>query len=156
MNGNSASDLFGQAVSMPDTNTMAVGSLAGAGYVKIFNNFSIALPVSLTLFTGQPKAQANVLQWTTASEENNAFFLLQHSTDGVHFATLTRINSLAPEGNSQTDLHYSFEHAQPGAGHHYYRLEQEDIDQRAMKFSQVVHLYRGHTGSTLAVYPNPP
>lgn len=161
INGESPADFFGEAVSMPDINTIAIGGTLNdgggtdAGHVRIFNDFPFALPVTLSAFRGELKPQSNLLEWITSSEQHNAFFNVQHSTDGFTFSTLAKISSQAQDGNSQTAINYTVEHQEPTSGHHYYRLEQVDLDGTATLLSQVIHLYRGHTGSTFAVYPNP-
>jgi hypothetical protein len=161
INGEAAINYSGYAVSMPDSNTVAIGAYRNngssslAGHVRIFNNFPIVLPVDLMTFNGERKHDVNELTWTTSSEQNNAYFNLQYSTNGIDFKTIAKVNSQAPSGNSQTELNYSFEHTKPNLGHNYYRLEQVDIDNNSRFNDEVIDLMWGNNGSSIQLYPNP-
>ena len=54
-----------------------------------FSPFSIQslniLPVSLSSFTGKTNEEGHQLKWSTAWEENNRQFIIEHSTDGEVF-----------------------------------------------------------------------
>ncbi|GBL36104.1 hypothetical protein EMGBS15_16990 [Filimonas sp.] len=124
-------------------------------YIHGANPFNSALPVTLTHFSGQKQGEVDVLKWTTSAELNNAFFNLQHSTDGKHFATIGKVMSQANNGNSASVLNYQYTYTQPVAGHNYYRLAQTDIDGHLTLLNKVVDLNRGNSGSTVSIYPNP-
>lgn len=90
-----------------------------------------ALPVTLTAFTGQAMARANVLRWATASEKNSARFVIERAT-GAEFAA----------GSSSSALSYGFADATGLAvGTVYYRLRQEDLD-GTVTYSLVVAIVR--------------
>lgn len=82
------------------------------------------LPVELTEFQAQLKQERVSLNWTTASEENNAFFDIQRSVDGVNFEVIGRM-----EGHGTTNLEnfYEFTDPNPQNGFSYYRLHQVDF-----------------------------
>ncbi|MBK7588849.1 MAG: hypothetical protein IPI22_11230 [Bacteroidetes bacterium] len=45
------------------------------------------------------------MSWiTSGTNKNNAYFNLQHSTDGISFGTIAKVASKAPNGNSNTAL----------------------------------------------------
>jgi hypothetical protein len=113
------------------------------------------LPATITKFNGRKLNSSDMLEWTTASEQNNAYFNLQHSTNGVDFKTIAKVNSKAQNGNSQTELNYGYEHTTPSLGHNYYRLEQVDIDNQSTINTKIVDLIWGANGSTVSMYPNP-
>lgn len=119
------------------------------------NPFNAALPVTITKFNGRKLNSSNLLEWTTANEQNNAYFNLQHGTNGIDFKTIAQVNTKAPNGNSQTELNYSFEHKKPSIGHNYYRLQQVDIDNQHSINAKVVDLIWGADGSSVTLYPNP-
>jgi hypothetical protein len=98
---------------------------------------------------------SDMLEWTTASEQNNAYFNLQHGTDGINFTTIAKVASQAPNGNSSSILNYSFENTKPQLGHNYYRLQQVDIDNHSTMNAKVVDIIWGTNGSTVSIYPNP-
>ena len=68
------------------------------------------VPVELLDFSGEIQAGGNLLQWTTATEINNDFFSLYHSTDGVHFEAIAEIDG---RGTSSQTQHYQFLHRNP-------------------------------------------
>jgi hypothetical protein len=119
------------------------------------NPNNVPLPATVTSFTGRKLTTTNELNWMTSSEQNNSHFMLQYSTDGVQFADLAKVDSKAPNGNSQSILSYTFEHATPALGHNYYRLKQVDIDGNFSMLPKIVDLQWGANGSTVTVYPNP-
>jgi hypothetical protein len=113
------------------------------------------LPATITKFNGRKLNSSDMLEWTTASEQNNAYFNLQHSTNGVDFKTIAKVNSKAQNGNSQTELNYGYEHTTPSLGHNYYRLEQVDIDNQSTINAKIVDIIWGANGNTVSLYPNP-
>lgn len=115
-----------------------------------------AFPVSLTAFKGVRDGAANLLSWTTATEQNNRGFELQRSADGANFTTLAFVETKGRNGNSTATLNYAYTDEKPFAGNSYYRLKQIDKDGRAT--SSNVVLIKGDRVSSIvisAVYPNP-
>ncbi|MBK9299304.1 MAG: T9SS type A sorting domain-containing protein [Bacteroidetes bacterium] len=95
-----------------------------------------------------------MLQWITASEQNNSHFVLERSKDGKQFNTLSnKIYSKAINGNSATQLTYDFVDQSPLGGNNYYRLQQTDLDGN-MSYSKVVNVYHGNE-TMVSLYPNP-
>jgi len=131
--------------------TISVASFSGF----YFHTGSLPLPVALTKFDGRKLNSSNLLEWTTASEQNNAYFNLQYSTNGSDFTTIAKVDSKAPNGNSAVSINYSFEHLTPSLGHNYYRLQQVDLDNHSTINAKVVDLIWGTNGSTVSIYPNP-
>ncbi|HML96833.1 MAG TPA: T9SS type A sorting domain-containing protein, partial [Thermodesulfobacteriota bacterium] len=123
--------------------------------VHSVNAGNVPLPATVISFTGEKQTSSDLLSWTTASEQNNAYFNLQHSTDGITFNTLAQVNSKGLNGNSQVRLEYQAENAKPQLGHNYYRLEQVDIDGRVSVHAKVIDLIWGADGSSVNIYPNP-
>ncbi|TPG67517.1 FG-GAP repeat domain-containing protein [Hymenobacter nivis] len=111
------------------------------------------LPVTLTAFTGQAAARANVLHWATASEKNSARFVIERAT-GAEFAA---VGSVAAAGSSSSALSYEFADATAlAAGTTYYRLRQEDLD-GTVAYSPVMAVVRaaGALGAPVATaYPS--
>lgn len=129
------------------TNLPAIGFHTNIG--------SIPLPVSIQEFTGYMTGETNSLTWTSSTEINNDYYLLQHSTDGQHFTTIAKVDSRAVSGNSETTLSYQSVHNNPAAGHNYYRLSQVDIDGQMSEYAQVIDVMRDGKGNEMTVYPNP-
>jgi len=83
------------------------------------------LPVELLHFSAHSENGANHLDWTTASEINNDYFIVQRSSTGNGYESLA---ILYGAGNSSTATQYSWEDMRPLAGLNYYRLVQTDYD----------------------------
>lgn len=116
------------------------------------SNYYTPLPIELLNFNATVIEGKVNLSWTTASELNNDFFSVQHSTDGTSFSEFVRIPGA---GNSSTQLRYSAIHHQPFWGKNYYRLKQTDFDGH-FSYSKVVSVdHRDHTSAGPSIYPNP-
>ena len=86
------------------------------------------LPVVLTHFTAALRGGSSWLRWGTATEENNAYFLVERSLDGQVFAALKRVPG---HGNSTQPWGYEFVDSQAGSypvRTLYYRLRQVDAN----------------------------
>ena len=118
------------------------------------NPNNTALPVRYTNFTVRKERTVDVVEWTTANEQNNKLFNVQRSANGNDFTTLGTVETKAQNGNSAGELSYSFVDQKPMTGHNYYRLEQVDIDNKT-NFSEVIDIVWGTSGSIVSIYPNP-
>ncbi len=119
------------------------------------NMIQTPLPVNVSSFTGFKEGGSDMLKWSTSCETNNAYFNLQHSTDGVNFTTLEKINSKAVGGTCSGKLDYDGTNVTPSLGHNYYKLEQVDINGTMSYNSKVIDLVRSSDGSIITLYPNP-
>ncbi len=91
------------------------------------------LPVELTSFEVSCESGKVAITWTTQSEINNDFFVLEKSYDAQVFFELTTI---AGAGNSNVVNTYSVTDENPEAGTVYYRLKQVDFN-GATTFHQI-------------------
>ncbi|HRG07082.1 MAG TPA: hypothetical protein PLJ08_00780, partial [Cyclobacteriaceae bacterium] len=112
------------------TGTAANGTIISAGVITSFSPITLGssgldnpLPVELLSFTATAENEKVNLKWVTASELNNDFFTVQHSTDGVEFTSLGNVNG---QGTKQSATTYNFVDDSPMAGINYYRLKQTD------------------------------
>ncbi|MEI6489590.1 MAG: CUB domain-containing protein [Bacteroidota bacterium] len=104
-----------------------------------FSKFGVAqsvapLPIELISFTGKNEGKRNLLEWTTATETNNAYFDVEHSSEANHFVSFATI---AGAGNSTHSLNYSTYDNSPWEGITYYRLKQTDYN-GMQKYSDVI------------------
>ncbi|SIR13630.1 T9SS type A sorting domain-containing protein [Pontibacter lucknowensis] len=86
----------------------------------------IPLPVELVSFTARLSADDAVLEWRTASEQDNDHFSVESSTDG---RTFTPVGKVTGNGTTQLQRHYSFTDkniSRYRAEGVYYRLRQVD------------------------------
>ncbi|MFT5348183.1 MAG: hypothetical protein ACI9M3_001221, partial [Bacteroidia bacterium] len=109
------------------------------------------LPITLLRFTAEVEDGHVQLNWVTASEINNDYFNIEHSTDGVIF---TSVNKIRGAGNSMQTLKYSSIHHPAIDGISYYRLKQTDYDGQT-SYSKIVAVDFNTSDFIIAIYPNP-
>lgn len=111
------------------------------------------LPVKLLSFEGELNPSNKVdLIWKTASEENNHYFTIERSRDGIHFSELLRVESV---GNSNSIQTYTCQDNDPYTGVSYYRLRQTDFNGHSELSKSIVIVYNKDRNATVFVYPNP-
>ncbi len=111
-------------------------------------------PIELASFTGEVLVEGNLLKWVTASEDNNDYFTLEHSMDGINFTAIKQIDGA---GNSITLKSYEYLDKDAVAGMSYYRLKQTDLN-GDYSYGDVITLVRGESDtpiSTINVSPIP-
>lgn len=123
-------------------------NLQGGIYAKSFDASGV-LPVNLTAFTVSRQNSRHILRWTTAGEQDNKLFEIEHSTDGTTFKKIGEVTAQAPAGVGHD---YSFTHNQPLEGKNYYRLKQVD-NNGEHKYSKIISISFSKTIITLS--PNP-
>lgn len=96
----------------------------------------VALPIKLVSFTGKKSGTNNELKWTTASEQNNDFFTIEKTFDGIDFETVGLENGA---GNSNEYLNYSLTDYNARKAVNYYRLKQTDFDGK-YDFSEIISI----------------
>ena len=89
------------------------------------------LPVNLISFEVEKNGKNNKLIWSTASEKNAGFYLVEKTTDGNHFEL---INHTIANGNTLFKSTYSTEDKNVEPIINYYRLTQVDLDNRRTSF----------------------
>ena len=112
-----------------------------------------ALPVTLSSFNAKAVNKHAVLEWTTSSEKNNAFFEVQHSTNARDFEVLGNVKG---HGTTYQTQNYRFTQEYPDPSVvHYYRLRQVDTDGK-YEFSFLRSLtFEGYVGIELKLSTNP-
>lgn len=105
------------------------------GYDEFFIS-SGPLPVELIRFSALKEDNNVLLQWTTASEHNNAGFELERSADAVHWTNVTWIPT--KNGNTDRVQQYAFLDEHPIRGLNYYRLRQTDRDGKVVLYPVTV------------------
>jgi hypothetical protein len=112
-----------------------------------------ALPVTLRYVNGRMTDAGALLGWATAREDNNASFHIERSRNALGFESIATIPSQAPDGNSVTELIYSYLDAQPLPGIKYYRLIQTDRDGTRVQVGNIIALSKENQQPVL--FPNP-
>jgi hypothetical protein len=83
------------------------------------------LPISLLNFSANHNGYDTELEWETASEQDNDYFLLSHSLDGKNFS---RIAKIPGSGNTDFLISYAYTHLRTPSGINYYKLRSVDFD----------------------------
>jgi len=86
---------------------------------------STILPIELTSFSANCDGRSSLIEWTTATEKNNDFFVLERSNDAINFKEIARV---AGAGNSIEPINYAYTDYGARSGDNYYRLVQVDYD----------------------------
>ncbi len=120
---------FGQIVAEGESPVFVVTDDNGDSVEVTFDDLTPCskLAVELIAFDGTVEAPGNDLNWVSASETDNDYYTLQHSTDGINFATITTVEGFG-EGTSVATLAYNFLHTDAPVGVSYYRLLATDLD----------------------------
>lgn len=121
-----------------------------SGDVASGTDCSAALPVTLIGFSGRQAFDGVLLEWQSASEQNNAGFHVERSYDGSRW---TDIGFVAGKAAGTEIQDYSFLDEKPLSVRNYYRLRQMDLDGKAA-LSNVISIAQQHAGQ-MRVFPNP-
>lgn len=140
--------------------TATVGASVGGTAVTAVNIvFSETIPAELSAFGAEVLDRAVAVNWTTASQTNNAGWRVMRSTDGVNFVAVSEL--IPGAGTSDALLPYSFrDEGLPQAEIVYYRLDQIDLD-GTIRPSNAIEVILGArfmdlpTEFATSVYPNP-
>jgi len=108
------------------------------------------LPVTLISFDAVLIDDYVELNWATASEINNDYFIVQRSINDIDFEDIDRI---AGNGNSNIIIEYQSYDMNLLEGILYYRLKQVDYD-GTTDYSNVVAI-RNNLEISVEIYPNP-
>lgn len=117
----------------------------------------VVLPVELLSFTAAYNSGGYTeLNWATATETNNRYFVVERSNGITEFAPIDTVASLAgPGGNSVSTLRYSaFDNTIQGGATYYYRLRQVDHN-GDWEYSNVTSVPVPSMKEMFSVIPNP-
>ncbi|MES2389296.1 MAG: T9SS type A sorting domain-containing protein [Bacteroidota bacterium] len=141
--GTTAGNVFTNAETIPDFSRITLGG----------DDFP--LPVTFLSFDAVRKQNSVSLKWTTTSEQDAAWFMVERSFDGV---TFEQVGKVAAGGNNTGLKAYSFtdNFTDSPAGTVYYRLRQTDINGTYM-FSGLRHVNFDKESANIkpGIYPNP-
>ena len=109
------------------------------------------LPIELLEFTATCSKEGVKINWATASEYNNAYFLIERSTDAVNWMEVKRVYSL---GNNTSITNYSLLDTFFSEDMVYYRLSQMDKNLIEKKY-EIVGLLCKKEKREFDFFPNP-
>ncbi|MEL7220073.1 MAG: T9SS type A sorting domain-containing protein [Bacteroidota bacterium] len=110
------------------------------------------LPVVLIEFDARLQENIVSINWATAEEADNDYFLLEHSKDGRVFQQLATVSG---KQFSQQVSYYNYKHPQPHSGSNYYRLTQFDLDGTKNELGIREVQYKSSALESWNVFPNP-
>jgi hypothetical protein len=130
-NGTAWIDLSGGATASGNTENSTLSGTIPAGItitaIAIGSN-SFILPVELLSFTVQTGQNCDmVIRWSTASEQNSAYFEVERSSMNNQYIPIVRITAA---GNSNQVRQYQVIDKHAINGLNYYRIKQVDMDGR--------------------------
>lgn len=117
----------------------------------IITGSSGPLPIELLRFTGALNGNEVDLDWSTATETNNDYFIIERAgADGV----ASEIGMVDGAGNSHALIEYAFVDKTPLPGANYYRLRQVDFN-GTFSYSNWVFVNFEPDDHYVRLYPNP-
>lgn len=139
-------------------NIMASGSnpytVTRAGFTS-FSPFAVTmlmaiLPASSFEVTGKNNGNENLINWSTTSEQNTAYYAVEASLNGTDFTEGGRVLAA---GNSNSLSSYNFVHREINQQSYYYRIKQVDADGK-IAYSKTIRINVAAL-KTATLYPNP-
>lgn len=128
------------------------GFSGGGVAIRVSPDIAV-LPVTIVSFTGTLVEDEVLLNWQTASELNNDYFIVEKSSDTKQW---TAIGSVKGNGTTTVPHLYSLIDGRPLEGENYYRLKQVDFD-GTVHYSRIIVVMKG-TGTKnnmFSIHPNP-
>ena len=155
--GTTASTVGTHAVTT-GTVTNPTAKRTGVSAANLTNDFRLAtsnkgvtpLPVTLLYFDATPNGDHVDINWSTASEINNDYFLVQRSKNNIDFENIQQVDGA---GNSIVIRKYSAIDDKPYNNISYYRIKQVDYD-GAYHLSKIVSV-NFDNDNMFKVYPSP-
>ena len=109
------------------------------------------LPVTLTSFAATCQDDGVLIAWSTASEQNAAYFDVERSRDGFIWE---KLGTLSAAGTTNINQHYAFTDYSNQGGIVYYRLRQVDMDGVEELYGPISSNCE-QKSNALTVFPNP-
>ena len=133
-------------------NTLSGVEVTKANFFRSWALVSSVTPLPVELIHFKPECEENIvtIDWKTASEINNDYFVIEKSLDG---ATWTAVDSIDGAGNSFVEQNYSYQIKNHIYKITYFRLKQVDYD-NTTSYSDIEPCACSGLEIT-DVYPNP-
>jgi len=107
------------------------------------------LPVNMVSFKAKKQENSILLNWVTASEQNNHHFDILRSADGTTFKV---IGTEKGNGTTSNSIKYQYEDNNPLQGVSYYKLRQVDYNDNATELGVITVSYSIEDSGLLKVY----
>jgi hypothetical protein len=155
-----ATSIVGGFVTSTSNNTPLEVNRDGLSTSNLKNTFYIGtkslttspLPIKLIYFDANCADRKAIINWATASENNNDFFTLERANDGIIFQ---EVGTFKAVGNSSQTMNYSFTDTDPFQGVNYYKLKQTDFNGMEEYFDIISINCIDNNALNMKIYPNP-
>lgn len=139
------------------TGTMSSGTVVSNESISSFSPFAIAstssaLPIGLLRFEDNCINGIHTVEWATATETSNDYFTIETSFNGKTWSAIAEVNG---QGNSSTEVSYSYRIPKGVTAGDYLRLKQTDFDGQFTVSAPISATPCLEKSPTLSVYPNP-
>ncbi len=111
-----------------------------------------ALSVELANYYVEGTSCSNSIFWSTETEVNNQYFIIERSTDGNNF---TEIAKIAGAINSSHKQQYHFKDSPLSSGQYYYQITQVDLDGSAHQLAVRAVNLECKDQQPFTMFPNP-
>lgn len=131
-----------------------IEAMDGAGCTGVYVSEVVACvknAISLTSFEGFVLEEGNLIEWETATEQDNDYFVLERSEGQNQWESIAQIEGA---GNSSEAIHYVYFDKEGLDKTFYYRLKAVDFFGQ-YDFSSIISLERNTTTPTATIFPNP-
>ena len=115
---------------------------------------STALPIEIIAFTGEVQENKVAIKWSTASEINNDYFIVEREK-GHGNGDWEAIGKVNGTGNSNTVMNYEYLDKNPLTGINYYRLKQTDYDGNFTYSNTITVAIEQFNNLAINISPNP-
>jgi hypothetical protein len=151
--GNIWGDYLPQGTANTGPNTVTGVPVSPANFFRVWTLSSIISPLPIELLSMEAKCDRGLMtiNWSTASETNNDFFLLERSDDGISWEP---VKTIPGAGNSSTIRNYSVNDLSPYDGTTYYQLTQFDFNGDYETFTPCVGFCSDSGIEIVTVYNN--
>lgn len=133
-----------------NTYITSYGANTASDHLPVYARFNFA-NTTLLQFNGKPINNQIRINWSTATEQNINYFIVERSADGRSFNAIAQMNA---SGNNNTLKNYEVIDPMPIAGINYYRLKMVDMEGH-FTTSQIILLGLATTQISTLIYPNP-
>lgn len=120
-------------------------------YLEITNLTPAALPALIDDFYISTSNNLNTINWVTLNEQNMNHYVVEHSTNGIQFNTLSILQA---KNNSIIKNSYKYSHAGSISSTNFYRLKAVELDGKFC-YSNILKCSRSIDNTALIIAPNP-
>jgi hypothetical protein len=129
--------------------TVSRSGFTGFSPFIVTNNLNV-VPVTWLSVSGTNKNNDNYIYWSTTTELNNGYFVVERTADGTHYTAIGKVNAAA---NADMVHNYSFVDDNVQETVYSYRIKQVDVDGR-FSYSKVITI-KSELIPGMTVWPNP-